>query len=473
MKKVHLVGICGTAMAALASMLKDQGWAVSGSDAAAYPPMSDLLRERGINVQRGYVAERIVPGLDLVVVGNVAARSNVEAVRVQELDLCCRSLPETLWQEFLATKELRLVVAGTHGKTTTASMLAWGLQVCGAQPSFMIGGELLNFSANYHLDSGSGFVLEGDEYNSAYFDRHAKFHHYRPTHLIVTGIEMDHIDLFSGIDEIVAEFRQLIKGLPEDGLLVASADCRVLRKLLAEAPCRVLTYGQAADADYRLINYRTLGEGGQFEVLTPEGLLQQIEVNAIGRHNAENALATAVLLQDMGFSETVINAGLTTFKGVKRRQEIIGRNGETLYVSDFAHHPTAIKRTLEGLREHFAEYRLVAVFEPRTATSRHNIFQQKLTTAFAAANEVLLAPVYGARKLAATERLDTESLARAISLCNQAPARAYCEIDEVYDNLNRRAGRKELVVLMSTGDFGGLYARLRGQSDGAGSVGER
>ncbi len=460
MKKVHLVGVCGTAMAALASMLKEQGWAVAGSDAAAYPPMSDLLRERGIKVQSGYVAERIEPDLDLVVVGNVAARSNVEAVRAQELDLSCRSLPETLWQEFLATKELRLVVAGTHGKTTTASMLAWGLQNCGAQPSFMIGGELLNFSANYHLDSGRGFVLEGDEYNSAYFDRHAKFHHYRPTHLIVTGIEMDHIDLFPGIDEIIAEFHQLINGLPEDGLLVASADCPVLRGLLMAAPSRVLTYGRAVDADYQLINYRALDQGGQFEVLTPEGLRQQIQVNAIGRHNAENALATAVLLQAMGFSETVINAGLTTFKGVKRRQEIIGRNGETLYVSDFAHHPTAIKRTLEGLREHFSEYRLVAVFEPRTATSRHNLFQKELATAFVAADEVFLAPVYGADKLTASERLDTEMLARAISLHNQAPARACCKIDEVYDILKRRAGRKELVVLMSTGDFGGLYARL-------------
>jgi UDP-N-acetylmuramate: L-alanyl-gamma-D-glutamyl-meso-diaminopimelate ligase len=411
-------------------------------------------------VQSGYQAERIGAGLDLVVVGNVAARSNVEAVRAEELGLCCRSLPETLWQEFLVTKELRLVVAGTHGKTTTASMLAWGLQNCGAQPSFMIGGELLNFSANYHLDSGAGFVLEGDEYNSAYFDRHAKFHHYRPTHLIVTGIEMDHVDLFSGIDEIIAEFRQLIKGLPENGLLVASADCQILRKLLPEAPCQVLTYGWAAGADYRLIDYSPLDAGGQFTVVKADGLRQEMNVSAIGRHNAENALATAVLLQKLGFSQAVINTGLATFKGVKRRQEIIGRKGETLYVSDFAHHPTAIKRTLEGLKEHFSEYRLVAVFEPRTATSRRNLFQEELADAFAAADEVFLAPVYGAGKLVAAERLDTESLARAINMHNQRPAQACFEIDEIYDNLKERAGRKELVVLMSTGDFGGLYARL-------------
>jgi len=202
----------------------------------------------------------------------------------------------------------------------------------------------------------------------------------------------------------------------------------------------------------------------------PGGRRQQLRVNAIGRHNAENALATAVLLQEMGFSQSAINTGLTTFKGVKRRQEIIGRNGETVYVSDFAHHPTAIKRTLEGLKEHFSEHRLIAVFEPRTATSRRNLFQEELATAFTAADEVLLAPVYGAGNLAATERLDTESLARAISLHNQAPAQACRKIDNVYDNLNRRAGRKELVVLMSTGDFEGLYVRLRSRIQATGTA---
>ncbi len=467
MKKVHLIGICGTAMAALASMLKERGWAVSGSDAAAYPPMSDLLRERGIEVQSGYAAERIQSNIDLVVVGNVAARSNVEAVRAQEIGLCCRSLPETLWQEFLIDKRFRLVVAGTHGKTTTASMLAWGMQSCGALPSFMIGGELLNFSANYNLASGDGFVLEGDEYNSSYFDRHAKFHHYRPTQLIITGIEMDHIDLFSGIDEIIVEFQQLIKNMPKNGLLVAAADCEILRQLLPEAPCRVLTYGRAADADYRLLDYQALDVGGEFAVVTKDGLQQEMSVSAIGRHNAENALATAILLQDMGFQQNEIVAGLKSFKGVKRRQEIIGRYGDTIYMSDFAHHPTAIRRTLEGLREHFADYNLVAVFEPRTATSRRNLFQKELATVFTAADEVLLAPVYGADNLANAERLDTENLAREITANSQLPARACSAAEDIYDDLRERAGRKELVVLMSTGDFAGLYARLRSQGEAA------
>ncbi len=462
MKKVHLIGICGTAMAALASMLENRGWQVSGSDAAAYPPMSDLLTSRGIKVQNGYVAERINPELDLVVVGNVAARSNVEAQRAAELRLNCRSLPETLWQEFLNGKKQRLVVAGTHGKTTTSSMLAWGLESCAAQPSFMIGGELLNFSANYRLASGDSFVLEGDEYNSAYFDRHAKFHHYRPTQLIITGIEMDHIDLFAGIDEIVAEFRQLIRKLPATGFLIAAADCPVLGSLLEEAPCRVLTYGWAAEADYRLLNYQALDSGGRFEFLSPDGSTQALEVAAIGRYNAENALAVTVLMLNMGFSLAAIAISLKSFKGVKRRQEIFARHCETIYISDFAHHPTAIRRTLEGLREHFQTHRLIAVFEPRTATSRRNLFQKELEQSFAVADEVLLAPVYGAGNLAVEERLDTDQLAREIGVYSNRPAQAFSEIEEIYQQLEARAGQREVVVLMSTGDFGGLYSRLRG-----------
>jgi len=469
MKKVHLIGICGTAMAALASMLENRGWQVSGSDAAAYPPMSDLLTTRGIKVQNGYVAGRINLGLDLVVVGNVAARSNVEALRAAELRLNCRSLPETLWQEFLGGKEERLVVAGTHGKTTTASMLAWGLESCAAQPSFMIGGELLNFSANYRLASGNSFVLEGDEYNSAYFDRHAKFHHYRPTQLIITGIEMDHIDLFAGIEEIIAEFHQLIRKLPATGLLVAAADCPVLGELLAEAPCRVLTYGWAAEADYRLLNYQAQDFGGHFEFLSPDSSIRVLEVAAIGRYNAENALAVTVLMLNMGFSLAAVATALKSFKGVKRRQEVFARQGETIYISDFAHHPTAIRRTLEGLREHFQTHRLIAVFEPRTATSRRNLFQKELEQAFAAADEVLVAPVYGAGNLAVEEMLDTDQLVREIRAYSNCPAQAFSEIEEIYQQLEVRAGRREVVVLMSTGDFGGLYKRLCAVS----SVGSR
>ena len=459
MKKVHLIGICGTAMAALASMLQERGWQVSGSDAAAYPPMSDLLAARGIEIMSGYEAGRLDQKLALVVVGNVAAQSNVEAVRAQELGLCCCSLPETLWHEFLSSSEHRLVVAGTHGKTSTASMLAWALESCGAEPSFMIGGELNNFSTNYRLGRGKSFVLEGDEYNSAFFDRHAKFHHYRATHLIITGIEMDHIDLFSGIDEIIEEFQKLIAALPATGLLVAAADCPVLKKLLPEAPCKVLTYGWSEDADFRLLDYRALDDGGQISFSDPGNEQEQIKVSAIGRHNGENALAVAILLKELGFSPATVAQGLGSFKGVKRRQELVGRSGETIYLSDFAHHPTAIKRTLEALREHYPEHHLLAVFEPRTATSRCNLFQKDLEAAFSAADEVLLAPVHGLAKMEKDEALDTALLANAIQR-GAMPARAVAGIDELYDILKERAGRKELVVLMSTGDFGGLFYEL-------------
>jgi UDP-N-acetylmuramate: L-alanyl-gamma-D-glutamyl-meso-diaminopimelate ligase len=458
-RKVHLIGICGTAMAALACMLKERGFVVGGSDAAAYPPMSEILAARGIAVQPGYEAARITPELDLVVVGNVAASSNLEALRAGELGLVRRSLPETLWHEFLRDKPQRLVVAGTHGKTTTSSLLAWGLESAGRRPSFMIGGELKNFAANYKLDSGPAFVLEGDEYNSAFFDRHAKFHHYRPTHLIVTGIEMDHVDLFAGLDEIVAEFRTLLAGLPEEGLLVAAADNPVLAGLLAATPARVVTYGWSAEAAFRLLDFTPRPGGSRFTFATPEGGRVTLESAALGRHNAENALAVAVLLQALGLSWEEIEQGLKSFAGVKRRQEIIGGCGETVYVSDFAHHPTAIDRTLEALGEHWPDHRLVAVFEPRTATSRRNLFQEELGRAFDSADEVLLAPVHGAAALADEERLDTESLAAAISKSGP-PARARAGIDELFAALAERAGARELVVLMSTGDFGGLYRRL-------------
>ena len=459
MKKVHLIGICGTAMAALASMLQERGWQVSGSDAAAYPPMSDLLAARGIGVEPGYDGARLDESFDLVVVGNVAARSNVEAVLAQVLGLCCRSLPETLWYEFLSSSDRRLVVAGTHGKTTTVSMLAWSLESSGEEPSFMIGGELKNFSTNYRLGRGADFVLEGDEYNSAFFDRHAKFHHYRPTHLIVTGIEMDHVDLFSSIDEIIEEFRKLIMALPSNGLLVASADCPVLKMLLPKAPCQVLTYGWSKGSDYRLSDYQALADGGLISFKAPGNNQEEIKVAAIGRHNGENALAVAILLRALGFSQMAVAEGLGSFKGIKRRQELVGRCGESIYISDFAHHPTAISKTLEALREHYPEHHLLAVFEPRTATSRRNLFQEKLEGAFTAADEVLLAPVYRLENLEADEALDTKRLAAAIE-AGAKPAQAVSNIDALYDILKLRAGRKELVLLMSTGDFGGLFRRL-------------
>jgi len=459
MKKVHLIGICGTAMAALAGMLHERGWWVSGSDAAAYPPMSELLAARGINVGLGYEPARLSSELSLVVVGNVAARSNVEVIRARELGLECRSLPETLWREFLVTAGRRLVVAGTHGKTTTASMLAWSLECCGVEPSFMIGGELINFSTNYRLTGKADFVLEGDEYNSAFFDRHAKFHHYRPTHLIITGIEMDHADLFAGLNEIVDEFRGLIASLPPSGLLVAAADCPVLAELLPKAPCRVLTYGWSPAADYRLLEYRPQAAGGRVRYAAENGADFEFSLGVLGRHNAENALAVLVMMLQLGLPENEILAGLRTFAGVKRRQELVGRCGNTIYISDFAHHPTAVGKTLAALREHFPAYRVLAVFEPRTATSRRNLFQRELEGAFAAADEVWLAPVHGLALLPENEALNTGMLAE--NLCTAGkPAQAFQRIEVLFEQLKSRSGEKELVVIMTTGDFAGLFRRL-------------
>ncbi|MBN2333277.1 MAG: hypothetical protein JXO50_09255 [Deltaproteobacteria bacterium] len=459
--RIHLIGICGTAMAALACMLQEKGWQVSGSDAGSYPPMSDILNARGLSFVPGYRPEQLDAGLDLVVVGNVAARHNPEVQRAQELGLPCRSLPEVLWSEFLQQATTRVVVAGTHGKTTTASLAAWVLQAAGRQPSFLIGGLVNNFAANYQLGSPSLFVLEGDEYNAAYFDRKAKFHHYRPTHLLLTGLEMDHADIFSGIEAVEEEFRWLIARMPASGVIVAAADCSRLATLLKESPCQVITYGDHEAADCRLLDCRPQGGGSLLTVLGVDRQPFTLPTATIGRHNAANTLAVYLLARNLGISRQQAAAGLESFAGVKRRQEVIQCWRQTIFISDFAHHPTAIAKTLEALRAQYGDHRLVAVFEPRTATSRRNLFQQEFARAFDAADEVLIAPVYRGELLPDDQRLDTVRLAADLAVRGIA-AEAAASVEEIFDRLVREAGSPRLVVLMSTGDFAGLYARIQG-----------
>ncbi len=458
--RVHLIGICGTAMAALACMLQQRGWLVSGSDAGSYPPMNGVLARHGIAVLPGYEAERITPELQMVVVGNVAARENPEVQKTLSLGLSYKSLPEVLWSEFLAAAPIRTVVAGTHGKTTTSALAAWVLQTAGLEPSFLVGGLVNNFSANFQLGSKSLFVLEGDEYNAAFFDRQAKFHHYRPTHLLLTGVEMDHVDIFHDIGEIEAEFSRLIAGMPADGVIIAAADNRRLMGLLRESPCPVATYGAASTADYQLTGFEPLEAGSRLVVEDKDGGSFTLSTATIGRHNAENVLAVYLLARRLGIERALIEKALTSFKGVKRRQEVIARKGETVYVSDFAHHPTAIDKTLRALAEHHPRRKLIAVFEPRTATSRRALFQDELAAAFGAADEVVIAPVYRGENLSADHRLATDKLAAEIT-ARGVPATAAADVEDIFARITGRDHEPRLVVIMSTGDFGGLFARVQ------------
>ena len=458
--RVHLIGICGTAMAALACMLQQRGWLVSGSDAGSYPPMNGILARHDIEVLPGYQAERITPGLQLVVIGNVAARENPEVQKTLSLGLPYKSLPEVLWSEFLSAASVRAVVAGTHGKTTTSALAAWVLQAAGLEPSFLVGGLVNNFSANFQLGSKSLFVLEGDEYNAAFFDRRAKFHHYRPTHLLLTGLEMDHVDIFRDIGEIEAEFGRLIAAMPADGVIIACADNQRLMQLLQNCSCPVVTYGGNLGADFQLVGFEPVEAGSRLTVAGKDGCSFTLATATIGRHNAENVLAVYLLARKLGIDREAIEKALTGFSGVKRRQEIIARKGETIYVSDFAHHPTAIDKTLHALAEHYPRKKLVAVFEPRTATSRQSLFQNELAAAFGAADEVVIAPVYRGEGISEDRRLATDKLAAEIT-SRGVPATAAAGVEDIFVRITGRGHEPQLVVIMSTGDFGGLFARVR------------
>ncbi len=464
--RVHLIGICGTAMAALACMLQRQGWQVSGSDTGSYPPMNGILARHNIAVLPGYDSERITPDLQLVVVGNVAARENPEVQKTLSLGLPYKSLPEVLWSEFLSAASVRVVVAGTHGKTTTSALAAWVLQAAGLEPSFLVGGLVNNFSANFQLGSKSLFVLEGDEYNAAFFDRRAKFHHYRPTHLLLTGLEMDHVDIFRDVGEIEAEFGRLIAAMPADGVIIAAADNQRLMRLLQNSPCPVLTYGTIIPGvDSQLVGFEPVETGSRLTVAGKDGSSFALATATIGRHNAENVLAVYLLARKLGIDREAIEKALTAFSGVKRRQEVIARKGETVYVSDFAHHPTAIDKTLQALAEHYPRRKLVAVFEPRTATSRQALFQNELAAAFGAADEVVIAPVYRGESISEDRRLATDKLAAEIT-ARGVPATAAADVEEIFTRITAQGHEPWLVVIMSTGDFGGLFARIREFADG-------
>jgi len=447
-------------MAALACMLQQRDWLVSGSDAGNYPPMNGVLAHHHIGIMAGYQAERITPDLQLVVVGNVAARENPEVQQALSLGLNCRSLPEILWSEFLQEASARVVAAGTHGKTTTSALAAWVLQVAGLEPSFLIGGLVNNFSANFQLGSKSLFVLEGDEYNAAFFDRRAKFHHYHPSHLLLTGLEMDHVDIFDDIGEIEAEFSQLISGMPTDGVIIAAADSQRLARLLLDSPCPVVTYGSVASADYQLVGFEPTKTGSCLTIQGNDNRSFSLSTATMGRHNAENVMAVYLLARQLGVAREMIEKALISFSGVKRRQEIIARTAQTIYISDFAHHPTAIDKTLQALAEHYPKRKLVAVFEPRTATSRQALFQDELAAAFGAADEVIIAPVYRGESIEKDQRLDTARLAADIS-ARGIPAMVAADVEDIFTRITGRPNEPQLVAIMSTGDFGGLFARIQ------------
>ncbi len=464
-KHIHLIGICGTAMASLAGMLRQRGFRVSGSDAAAYPPMSDFLAELGIPVAQPFDAGNLQPAPDLVVIGNAISRGNPELEHVLDQRILFCSLPQLLHEEFLRGKEV-LVVAGTHGKTTTTSMLAWIFHTAGLQPSFLIGGIAENFGSSFHLGQGKHFIIEGDEYDTAFFDKGPKFLHYFPDAVILTSVEFDHADIYKDLDAVETAFKRLVNLIPRRGRIIAfdgdageATGSASLERCLSKAFCPVERYGAGEPADWRISNLRLEAERTLWTVLHQGRAWADLEFPLAGEYNVWNATAAAAMAAACGISKEEIAAALKTFKSVKRRLEVKAQvNGITI-IDDFAHHPTAIAGTLKALRARYSSSRLWAIVEPRSNTLRRRVLQSDLAAGLALADEVVIANVFRSDAVPENERLSLPELLSDI-LRRGAHARLIADADEIVKAVSPELRSGDVVAILSNGGFGGIYEKL-------------
>ncbi len=464
-KHIHMIGICGTAMASLAGMLKQRGFRVTGSDAAAYPPMSDFLRELGIPLAQPFDAHNLEPRPDLVVVGNAISRGNVELEQVLDHRLPFCSLPQLLHDEFLRGKEV-LVVAGTHGKTTTTSMLAWIFHCAGLQPSFLIGGIAENFGSSFHLGRGRHFIVEGDEYDTAFFDKGPKFLHYFPDSVILTSVEFDHADIYKDLDAVETAFKRLVNLIPRRGRIVAfdgavgeATESASLERCLAKTFCPVERYGGGARSQWRVSNLRLEPGRTTWTVLHESSPWADFEFGLAGEYNVWNATAAAALAAACDISKDEIAAALKTFKSVKRRLEVKAQVNGITVIDDFAHHPTAIAGTLKALRARYAGARLWAILEPRSNTLRRRVLQSDLARSLALADEVVVAGVFRSEAVPENERLELPELAAEIQK-NGRRARLFADADAIVETVAPEMRSGDVVAILSNGGFGGIYEKL-------------
>jgi len=456
-RTVHLIAICGTGMAALACMLKDLGFVVTGSDRNVYPPMSTYLASKGIEIYPDYRSGNLACRPDLVVVGNAVSKDNPEVAAMNELNLDFCSMPQAI-DAFVAAGKKIILVTGTHGKTTTASLIAWLLHAGGLDVTFVIGGILSNFDANYRLGSGEYMVIEGDEYDTAYFDKGPKFMHYKPSVTVLTGVEFDHADIFKDMQHVEAVFEGLIRSLTAESVLIACLEDPKVRKLLFHAACRVEGYGNDPNAEWRTANMKIHPSGSLFDVLHHEGRLETFQTGLMGRHNLSNALAAIAVAHGLSMPVAAIQKGLKQFKGVKRRQEVRGIKRGVAVLDDFAHHPTAVKETIRAVKPFF-KGRLIAVFEPRTNTSMRNVFQNVYTHAFDGADLICIREPSLLKKIPEHQRFSSHRLVK--DLCAQGKhAHYFTSTDAIIDFLVDKAQAGDVILVMSNGGFDNIHERL-------------
>jgi UDP-N-acetylmuramate: L-alanyl-gamma-D-glutamyl-meso-diaminopimelate ligase len=458
--RAYFIGVCGTAMATLAAMLARRGVDVSGSDQDVYPPMSDFLAAEGVRALVGYRREHITDDVDFVIVGNAISRGNPELEEVLDRKIRFCSLPEAIRDRFLWDAR-SIVVAGTHGKTTTTSLVGWMLTAGGLDPSVLIGGIARNFGeqgSSYRLGRGGDFVIEGDEYDSAFFDKTAKFLKYLPDIAVVNNVEFDHADIYADMNAVTLAFRRLVRLVPSRGLLVLGVDSPIARDLRREALSRVATFGTSSDAEWRAHDPSPAARGWTSFAVTKGGdPFGTFDVPLVGIHNVRNALAAIAVGSEAGLTADTMAKALRSFKGVKRRLDLVGiAAGVTVY-DDFAHHPTAVGETLAGLRAAYPEARIWAVFEPRSASSCRRVFQDEFARAFDPADRVLIAPVFRS-SLPEGERLSVAQLVRDIASSGRAAREA--DVDEIIATISSERREGDLVVIMSNGGFGGIHGRL-------------
>ena len=457
MTRVHLIGICGTAMATLAALLKSKGYDVRGSDQNVYPPMSDFLVQQGITLLQGYRPAHITADLDLVVVGNAISRGNPELEEVLDRKIRYCSLPEAVRDHFLWAAR-SVVIAGTHGKTTTTALTGWLLTDGGADPSMLVGGIAENFDTSYRIGGGREFVIEGDEYDSAFFDKTAKFLKYLPDIAVVGNIEFDHADIFTDLDAIRLTFQRFVNLIPRRGLLLLGSDNADAMALRTRAHCRVETFGLADGSDWQAHDLVVSGTSTSFQVRRAGVPAGKFELPLLGAYNVRNALAAIAVGAAVGLSTDTMTTSLKRFKGVRRRLQHRGTARGVAVYDDFAHHPTAIGETLAGVRSAYPKRRIWAIFEPRSATSCRRVFQADFARALSAADRVILPAVFRST-LPDAERLSADQLVIDLKAAG-VDARYIPGTDDIVTTVSREARDGDLIVIMSNGGFDDIHRKL-------------
>ena len=457
-KSIYLIAICGTGMASLAGLLQKSGYLVTGSDANIYPPMSTLLKSSGIDIKPGYQRKNITADIDQVIVGNAVSKDNPEVLAVQEKGIPYISFPEAI-KKFYLKNQKSLVVTGTHGKTTTTALLSWVLHSAKRKPGFMVGGWMKNFDGNHAIPEGEFFVSEGDEYDTAFFDKGPKFLHYSPFASILTGIEFDHADIYRDLDHIKDSFRKFVNIIHPSGFLLAAFSDKNVQDVLTDASCQVETYGFSSSADWVIGDYKFVSGKGYFTLSHQNVNVANFNLPMIGRHNIQNATSVAVMSLKLGLTTQEIQEGFHTFKGIKRRQEVLGVKNGVIVIDDFAHHPTAIQLTLEGIKEAYPGQRIWAIFEPRSATCKRKVFEDRLPKSFTPADLVIIADLFAPDKIDPKDRLNPELVVENI---NNDGGDAYFipDTEALINKLITECRPKDVLLIMSSGGFSGIHQKL-------------